>query len=244
MEMFAMLAIFVFAATAALSLPDQTDIPDGFSTVTCPTIEAAERMFNDYHMVKPAPNDHTVNVELFFEGLAATGCTQASGPIAIDTVTARKALVIAGRPERYIRYIGRDVKGATVHGIVNEDGNNGYHRTALAEWLGQRSADGWLDARGSSEEGWTFQRCATLAEARAVVSSLSGITDEKRFREALSKALVRAKCRPASDRYFVLGKFEEASIECGDECFIDLTALEARDRSGQTIGLVFDGSLM
>lgn len=242
--MFAMLATFVFTATAALPLPDQTDIPDGYSTVTCPTIGAAERMFNDYHSVKPAPNDHGIDVDLFFEGLAATGCTQTSGPITIDTVTARKSLTISGKPERYVRYIGRDAKGATVHGIVNEDGNNGYHRTALAEWLGQRSADGWLDARGSSEEGWTFQRCATVADARAVVGSLSGITDERTFRDTLSKALVRAGCRPASDRYFVLGKFEEASIECGDECFIDLTALEARDRSGQTIGLVFDGSLM
>lgn len=242
--MLAVLAPFVFAATAALPLPDQTDIPDGYSTVTCPTIDAAERMFNDYHSVKPAPNDHTIDVELFFAGLAATGCTQASGPIVIETVTARKSLAIAGRPERYIRYIGRDAKGGTVHGIVNEDGNNGYHRTALAEWLGQRSADGWLDARGSAEEGWTFQRCATVADARAVVSSLSAISDEKTFRDSLSKALARAKCRPASDRYFVLGKYEEASIECGDECFIDLTALEARDRSGQTIGLVFDGSLM
>lgn len=242
--MLAMLATFVFATTAALPLPDQTGIPDGYSTVTCPSAEAAERMFKDYHSVKPAPNDHTIDVELFFAGLTATGCTQVSGPITIDTVLSRKTLMIAGKPERYIRYIGRDAKAATVHGVVNEDGNNSYHRTALAEWLGQRSADGWLDARSSSEDGWIFHRCDTVADARAVVSGLSAIKDEKAFREALGKALTRAKCRPASDRYYVLGKYEEASIECGDECYVDLTALEARDRSGQTIGLVFDGALM
>lgn len=242
--MIATWAALVFAATAALPLPDQTDIPEGFSTVSCPAIGAAETMFNQFHSVQPAPDNHTIDVELFFEGLAATGCKQTSGPIVIDSVISRRTLQLADRPERYIQYSGRDSAGATVHGIVSEDGNNGYHRTELAEWLGQRSSDGWLDARSSAEEGWIFYRCETVGEARTIVAALAGISEEKAFRSALEKALSRSKCRPASDRYYVKAKFEYAGVECGDECFIELNALEARDRSGRDIGLIFDGALM
>ena len=111
-------------------------------------------------------------MELFFEGLKATGCSQTSvnmkGTITIDQVFQRKALKLASGDERVIRFSGINSQGKRVAGIVNEDGNNGMARTQLAEWMSDRAADGWLDARGNDPASLIFYRCDTAQGARNV----------------------------------------------------------------------------
>lgn len=233
---------------SSLPLPDHTDIPDGFSMVLCPNQDAAKLMLDRYHDVKPAPNNHTSNIELFFAGLKATGCSQAGvemkGTITITQVMQRKTLPLASGEELLIRYSGIDPQGKPVAGIVNEDGNNGFARTDLAEWTSQRATDGWLNARGTDPQNLIFYRCSTAAAARNVVAQASKGKTEKAFRSLMKQGLEKEKCRPARDRYFVLARLQTADMECGDECVIELNALEAQDRSGLKVGLVFDGSLM
>lgn len=247
MPVFLTLAL-VAAQPTNLSLPEHTDIPDGFSTVICPSQDAAKTMLDRYHDVKPAPNNHLIDIDLFFQGLKATGCVQPGtdlkGTVTIDQVLQRKTLDLASGPERMIRYAGRNAQGQKVAGIVDEDGNNAYPRTELAEWMSQRGSDGWLDARNNDPANLIFYRCDSVEGARNVVASAGKAKTEKAMQAALKQALAREKCRAAGDRYFVLGRFENATFDCGVECAIELNALEAIDRSGTKVGLVFDGSLM
>jgi hypothetical protein len=246
-----LLSLLITAQAAALPLPDQLSIPDGHSTVVCPNVAAATTMLQQHHRVKPAPNNHGIDTDAFFAGLSATGCSQDSpsrkGEVVIQSVVMRISLPIAGGDERYIVYRGvNKVDGTPLTGIVSEDSNNSYARTELAEWLVGRSSDGWLDARGSVDGGMIFYRCDTPAQATAVVDQLKGKENapSKGFNASLKKLAAAQKCRQASDRYFVRQILSEAGNICGDECFISLTSLEAIDRSGLTVGLVYDASLM
>jgi hypothetical protein len=91
-----------------------------------------------------------------------------------------------------------------------------------------------------------FYRCETAAQASAIVGGLAGMEDmpTKSFKAKLKAQLAAQKCRPAQDRYFITALRGEAGNSCGFECYIGLTALEAIDRSGTGVGLVYDSSLM
>jgi hypothetical protein len=241
-------AMLLAAQAGALPLPEHVDIPSEHSTVICPDQTAATKMIDQYYRVKPAPNNHTIDIEHFFEGLSATGCTQdgqRKGVVTIKSVKSRNKVELAGGPERILRYEGVDSTGKTMVGIVSEDGNNTFPRTDLARWLSLRGSDGWLDARDNF--GSTiFYRCPSTQQARNVVSAVKGMEKAKdtTFRKKLHASAQQNGCRAASDRYMVKAVFESTGNECGFECYIDLTALGAVDRAGIEVGLVFDGSLM
>ncbi|HMS20673.1 hypothetical protein [uncultured Sphingorhabdus sp.] len=243
----ALLAFLLLAATPE-PLPEHIDIPNERSTVICPTQAAAQTMLDQYYRVKPAPNNHTIDIEHFFAGLRATGCAQdveRTGVVTILSAKSRATVELAGGSERMLRYEGRDEAGKVLAGIVSEDGNNSFPRTDLARWLSVRSRDGWLDARGEQSTS-IFYRCSTPDNAKAVVSSLKGMEQAKEdvFSKKLATSAALQGCRPATDRYLVTALLDSAGNECGFECYVDLTALAALDRSGMQVGLVFDGALM
>lgn len=246
-----LISLLIAAQVATLSLPDQLNIPDGHSTVICPTLEAAKTMVTRHYRVKPAPNNNVIDTDQFFAGIKATGCSQDSpsrkGEVIIQSVVSRTKLSLADGEERVIVYQGiNKVDGSPLIGIVDEDSNNGYARTKLAEWMIGRTSDGWLDARNNDGGTMIFYRCGTPAQAKAVVEKLSGMKNSppKNFTASLQKQATAQQCRPASDRYYVTQILGAAGNACGEECYVDLTALEAIDRSGMRVGLIFDASLM
>ena len=243
-----LLPIFFALQSAAQPLPEHADIPEQHSTVICPDQKSADAMMAGYYRVNPAPNNHTIDVDHFFEGLRATGCSQdgeREGVITIRSVKARLEIALADSIERMVQYEGVDQSGRKIIGIVDEVSNNGYPRTELAEWLSVRSENGWLDA-GSGDAPQIFYRCAAPDQAKAVVSALKGMekATEQAFQAKLEKAAATQGCRKASDRYMVTALLESAGNECGFECYIDVTALTAIDRSGMQVGLIYDGALM
>ncbi|WP_147291688.1 hypothetical protein [Sphingorhabdus pulchriflava] len=246
--MSSLFSLFLMLQSATVPLPEHIDIPNEHSTVICPTQAAAQIMLDQYYRVKPAPDNHTIDIEHFFAGLRATGCSQDAerkGVVTILSAKSRATVELAGGSERMLRYEGRDEAGKVLAGIVSEDGNNSFPRTDLAQWLSVRSSDGWLDARGE-QPGSVFYRCSTPDKAKAVVSSLKGMEQAKEnlFSKKLAASAAQQGCRQATDRYLVTGLLDSAGNECGFECYIDLTALSALDRSGMQVGLIFDGSLM
>jgi hypothetical protein len=237
-------------ATALLPLPDHVDIPDGYSTTICPTEAAARTMLADYFRVKPAPNNYTTDTDRYFAGLKATGCSQDSprdGTVIIRSVVARAEFTLARGKETYIVYRGvMGSAGKPVIGIVDEGGNNGFPRTELAGWKETHTRDGWLDSRSMDKESGILYLCPTPQSALAVVTAMKGLT-KVQWQPYLAKVkqLGAAKgCRPARDRYFVAALLDNTYNDCGNECGIDLTAIEAIDRSGLKVGLVFDASEM
>lgn len=237
-------------AAAVLPLPDHVDIPDGFATTICPTEAAARTMLADYFRVKPAPNNHNTDTDRYFAGLKATGCSQDSlrdGTVTIRSVVARAEFTLARGKETYIVYRGvMGSAGKPVFGIVDEGGNNGFPRTELAGWKELHTRDGWLDSRSMDKESGILYLCPTPQSALAVVTAMKGLT-KVQWQPYLAKVkqLGAAKgCRPARDRYFVAALLDNTYNDCGNECGIDLTAIEAIDRSGLKVGLIFDASEM
>ncbi len=235
---------------ATLPLPDRLDVPESYSTVLCPSEAAARTMVAEYHRVKPAPLNHTLDTDRFFAGLRATGCTQdspRSGSIVITAAVQRFEVPVATGKETYLLYRGTmGPERKPVIGIVDEGGANRAPRTELAEWKDVRTTDGWLDVQVHDPANTTFYRCDSAVKASAVVKAMQGMSTaaSTAFQRKLKQQLSLNGCRPARESYFVTALRERAGNECGDECFVDLTALEAIDRSGLTVGLVFDGSLM
>lgn len=239
------------AAAPGNPLPEQRDIPDGFSAVVCDNQAKATKMLT-YYQVKPAPKNFGTDTKAFFAGLKATGCKQKSslrnesGDIAIDQVVKRVTLRFKRGPNRFIQFVGRWPDGRVVHGIVDEDWNNRMPRTPLAKWMDQRSEDGWLDTRLSEHGGFSghFYRCKTAKQARGAVRLIKKreAIDDSAFDRNVTSIAKNAGCRRAADKYFVTAKFENADFDCGHECYVDITALEAIDQSGQRVGLIFDAS--
>ncbi|MFN3749035.1 MAG: hypothetical protein ACK4SJ_10150 [Sphingorhabdus sp.] len=246
--MSAILAMLFAMQSAPEPLPEHLDIPFEHSTVICPSQAAAKTMIDDYYRVKPAPNNHTIDIEHFFEGLRATGCAQDAerkGAITIKSVQSRRMVELADGNERMLSYEGIDGAGRTIIGIVDEDSNNAFPRTKLAEWLSVRARDGWLDAR-SAEAPSIFYRCPGPEQARTAVSAVKGMekAKEEAFLQKLKASAAQQGCKIATDRYLVTALLDNAGNECGFECYVDLAALEALDRSGMKVGLIFDGTLM
>jgi hypothetical protein len=244
-------SLLLATQAVALTLPDHVGIPEGHSTVICPSVESAKTMLLQHHRVKPAPNNHGINTDEFFAGIKATGCSQDSpsrkGEVIVQSVVARITLTMADGDERYIVYRGvNKFDGSPLIGIVNEDSNNSFARTDVARFMVGHASDGWLDARDNANGNRIIYRCDSPSQAKTVVEKLSGMetSASKKFTADLKKHTAAQKCKPASDRYFVTQILTQAGNSCGDECYVDLNALEAIDRSGIRVGLVFDASLM
>jgi hypothetical protein len=246
----AFLPLALLLQSAPLPLPEKLDIPDNHSWVYCPNQAAAKTMLDQYYRVQPAPNNHGLDIQHYFRGLEATGCEQSpesfSGAIAIKQVLQRRKLDQADEDDRYIRFQGQDKDGNIVAGIVDEDSNNQMPRTPLAEWLSTRATNGMLDARGDNSGGRLFYRCDSVDAAKATVSAASKSTkgDVTKFEGKVAKLAAQNGCRPAMDKYIVTATHNVASFDCGFECYVELTALSATDRSGVSIGLIFDASLI
>lgn len=240
--------LLLMAPSVADQLPEHVDIPAEHSTVICPNQGAAQTMIDGYYRVKPAPENHTIDIEHFFEGLRATGCTQdgeRSGAITIKSVKSRFTVELADGHERLLRYDGVDAVGRPIAGIVSEDSNNAFPRTDFAKWVSVRTSDGWLDARGA-EAPTIFYRCPGPDRAKIAVAAVKGMekANEAAFLKKLQASAAQQGCKRATDRYLITALLDTAGNECGFECYVDLAALEALDRSGMKVGLIFDGTLM
>ena len=246
-----LISLLIAAQVATLSLPDQLNIPDGHSTVICPTLETAKTMVTRHYRVKPAPNNNVIDTDQFFAGIKATGCSQDSpsrkGEVIIQSVVSRTKLSLADGEERVIVYQGiNKVDDSPSIGIVDEDSNNGYARTKLAEWMIGRTSDGWLDARNNDGGTMIFYCCGMPAQAKAVVEKLSGMKNSppKNFTASLQKQATAQQCRPASDRYYVtqiLGARRKC-LRRGMLCRPD--GVGGNRPVGMRVGLIFDASLM
>jgi hypothetical protein len=233
-----------------LALPEQTTIPVSFSTVICPDHASASRMLNDYVKVGSAPENHQKITELFLQGLTDTGCQQksqledAKGVITIEKVEQRIVQDLATGPNRYIHFSGKWADGSPLVGLVDEDWNNRLPRTKLADWLSEFvSPDGWLMAEPAASLPRLY-RCDDSTKARKAVADTvkAKAKTTRSYEKALSKAATAQGCRAAQDRYFVIGKYENVALDCGFECYYEYNALEAYDRSGLKVGLLFDSS--
>ncbi len=238
---------------ADTALPDRTDIPSGFSSVVCEDKITARRMFDDYYKMRPAPKNFGKNTDLFFEGLKTTGCRQKSQikdrrgkNIQIEKVHQRKFFETRTKTVRYILYSGRWDDGKSVYGIVDEGWNNRFPRTDLAEWLSQRAVDGWLKVNHSHEYQPIFYRCNSVPQARTAVKMLKSENSRSNqdFEAQIGEAAKEHGCRKAMESYFVTARHERVDRDCGHECWYEINALEAIDRSGQKVGLIYDGALM
>ncbi len=226
----------------SLPLPTRTDVPeDRGGVVLCPDRASAETMFSTY-IADGKAGSTMINLDLFFAGLQATGCTQGGGPLTVSRVEDRKKLAEGG----FIRFIGVRPDGSMVIAIMNEDANNRHPRTALERWLEPRSDDGTLTIDAASARAY---RCPSVAAARAVVTAITATdgaagSGQARQSQALKAALRRQRCTMASGTFTITDVHEVRMIELGFEAVEEWTALSATDAAGRSIGLVYDGSLM
>lgn len=247
-------ALLLMAAPAAaempLALPEQATIPVNFSAVICRDHASASRMLNDYVKVGSSPENQKNYTELFLQGLKDTGCQQksqledAKGVITIAKVEQRIVQDLPTGPNRYIHFSGKWADGSPLVGLVDEDWNNRLPRTELAEWLSDYvSYEGWLVAEPTASLPRLY-RCADATKARKAVADTvkAKAKTTRSYEKALAKAATAQGCRAAQDRYFVIGKYEKAALDCGFECYYEYNALEAYDRSGLKVGLLFDSS--
>lgn len=241
----AALVIMMAAQGGGEPLPAKTDIPNDFSTVICPTETAARTMLATYYGVQPAPRNHTIDTELFFKGLAATGCTQNS-PAAKSTITIqqalqRRTLTLAPGRETYLVYRGVNASGTRVVGIVDEKGNAKHPRTEYERWLAEFMPDGVLNHDPATME--KLYLCTAVDGARAAVRAIPSKGNVATRNAAFAKARTANGCREAvAGRYKITARYENRTIACGFECEDVWNALAATDPRGRAVALIFDGS--
>lgn len=236
-------------ALAQQPLPAKTDIPADYSTTICPDAASAQKLLT-FVTVKPAPENHIIDVDRFFEGLSATGCAQSpdslAGPVMIKRALARHAINLADGPEVHLAYAGTDAQGRDLFGVVNETGNDKAPRTPLERWLSDYAPNGILIVEDGVHDVPLAYRCGTVTSARRVVTAISesdSISDDAK-QKAFESALKSEKCTAATGRFSVTAVHEERAVGCGYECAAVWTALAAKDATGDAIGLIFDGGMM
>lgn len=239
------LAMTVAAQSASEPLPQKTDIPNDYSTVICPTEAAARTMLASYYGVQSAPRNHTIDTSLFFQGLAATGCSQdsvdAKSVITIQQAVARRTLKLASASETYLVYRGANAKGVRVIGIVDETGNNKHPRTEFERWLSEFVPDGQLNYDPATMS--TVYLCASVDDARAAVRAIPATGSKAVQNQAFGKARAANACRQApAGRYKITARYENRDIQCGFECEDIWNALAATDARGRAVALIFNAS--
>ena len=230
-------------------MPEHRDISENYSTVVCPNEAAGHQLLNDFYRAKPRPRGNGRDLKLFFAGLEKTGCIQngpkKEGGATIKKVVQRKTLKYRTWSETFILFQGVNAAGTEFAGILNESGNNGFPRTELMRWLGQWGDDGYIDARNALKNTTFIRtyRCPSSNSARQVVKVMQRAPKTgKGQQRALANSVKNQNCMPARDAYYITKKFENAEFDCGHECYDAWTALEGIDRSGITVGLVFNAS--
>lgn len=226
-------------------MPRFRDIPPDFTTTICATPQAAEQMLRSLS-VRPAPNNHDVDVQSYFRALSATGCVQdyrdRKDEVTIKRVLARTSFRLATRSTTWMAYEGR-LSGKKIFGIVDEQANDQAPRTPLDRWMsGRTTTPGQLDVTAPTEVPLAYA-CPTGKDARGVVTGLG--TGSASQRKQQFSSLLRIKgCAKASGIWRPTALLGNVSIECGFECANDWTALEAIDPKGRKMGLIYDGSMM
>ena len=239
------LALVLVAQGTTEALPLRTDIQTDFSTVICPSEAAARDMLATYYGVQPAPRNHTIDTALFFQGLAATGCSQNS-PVATSVITiqqalARRTVKLASTSESYLVYRGTNAKGIRVVGIVDETGNNKQPRTEFERWLSEFASDGLINYDPATMS--TVYLCSTVDGARAAVRAIPAKGGKAVQNAAFGKARAANACRQApAGRYKITARYENRDIQCGFECEDIWNALAATDARGQAVALIFNAS--
>ena len=223
-------------AQQPLPLPTKTDIPSDYSTVICPTRDAAQAMLGNHYV----PDKNWFDGPIFFSGLKATGCNQESGPLRIVSVLGRKSIQ-AGPSGIYLFYQAVRPNGETVYGVVHESGNNNHPRTPFERWLQTYAPGGMLKILAAEKRAYI---CKNPAVAMKFVSSiptatLKGVTKAKQL-QAKAIALKSNGCAYASGNYHVTAVHNETYINLGFEASEVWTAITARDARGQVVGLVYD----
>ncbi len=236
--MFAFVMHMAAPGTPAIPLPAKTDVPaDMGGVVLCADDPTARRMYETYFVDKPGST--LINLDAFFAGLKATGCTQTSGPLTISRVDQRKKLADGS----YIRFAGLTPDGKPVYGILNEDANNRFPRTDLERWLENRMQNGIINM---AEYDRTVYRCPSVQSARAVVTAIpeGEKVSSNRQVKALKNTLKKQKCGKISiGKFTVKAVHESRWIIYGEEDAQEFTALTVIDENGKTVGLVFDGAM-
>jgi hypothetical protein len=241
----AALVMMMAAQGGGQPLPSKTDIPNDFSTVICPTEAAARTMLGTYYGVRPAPRNHTIDTDLFFKGLAVTGCMQNS-PDAKSTITIqqafhRRTLELAPGHETYLVYRGVNANGARVVGIVDETGNNKHPRTEFERWIADFLPGGVLNHDPAAMD--KLYLCSTVDGARAAVRAIPAKGNAATRNVAFARARTANSCREAAaGRYKIIARYENRTIPCGFECEDVWNALAATDARGRAVALIFDGS--
>jgi hypothetical protein len=230
--------------SGSLALPQKRDIPANFSTVICADEQKARRFINDYIIANAYASN--IRSERFFEGLAATGCFQGTGPLQIEEVLVRKS-VVQGETLGHILYRATGPSGETVFGIVNEIGNNSVPRTPFEEWLSLHTQDGILMA--DHNEKLTYV-CSSPQAAQAAVATLSrakrnGVRGN-RLKRAKDSAFRTGGCMATQGRFRVRSVHRSIAVYFGEdaESMEDWTAITALNSRSQVIGLLHNSSLL
>lgn len=222
-------------------LPARTDIPEDYSAVVCPGDAAAIAMLRDHHRESPYGNLDTPE---FMRGLAATGCEQDGGPLEIERVIQRRAIG-TGQDGPFIAFEARRPNGEIVFGTVDEGGNNAHPRTPLERWAQIHAPGGMLEAQAGEQRAYL---CPSTSAAQGVIAAIPptrepGVEDPRQS-QAFASSIRTQRCVEASGRFRVTEVHASAFISLGFEAGEDWTALTAIDVNGNTVGLVYDASLM
>ncbi|MFC0590146.1 hypothetical protein ACFFF7_12030 [Novosphingobium aquiterrae] len=232
----------VSPTSAGEAKPEKRDIPADYSTVTCSNEASARAMISDYYR----PNDNgAFDVYRFFDGLKVTGCQQAGGPIVIEEVLARKRVGATHQ----ILYRGSRSTGATVFGLVDEEGNNRAPRNAFERWIATYATGGFLnpDPQKSPAQKPSYL-CPTPQAAQKVISAIPavqqpGVMNAPQVSAKLA-ALNANGCTIASGRFEVIAVHGSVFISLGYESGETWTALTALDSHRRVVGILHDDDLM
>lgn len=229
----ASLALLAGASLCAAQepLPARTDIPADFSTVICPGEAAAATMLRDHY----APAGNRYDIRTFMAGLKATGCVQASGPITIERVQARRRFP----DETVLFYAGRRPGGQAVFGHVWEEGFVRHPRNHFERWLDLHAKDGKVP---KFAKGVEIHVCPTVKAAQRVVAAIPpvhepGVNNPHQVK-ALKSGLRRHGCKPGAGPFTVSAVHKSTFISRGNEAGEEWASLTATNTRGENLGLV------
>ncbi len=236
-----LMAVLHAPVAKAGDLPAQRDIPADLSTVICPDADSARVMLTDYFALDTRGIFDTTR---FFDGLKATRCEQASGPLMIREALARKQLR-QREDGHYLAYRAQRPDGSSVFGIVDEALNGRFPRTAQAQWLALHAPSGRLINHNGGGKLYLCRSPEAAAGAIRAIPKLRepGVANPHQFR-ARDRAFAEAGCIMARGEFRITAVGRAIFVSTGYETGEEWTALEGLDAQGRKVGLIFDAWVM
>lgn len=229
---------FAFASMPAAhaqteALPQQVEIAEDFGTYLCPSENAARRMAGHLQRSDIAG------------GYQATGCRarpDRSGAIRITQVLQRFRIDAFVPPQTYMLYRGTATDGREVIGLVSEDGNNRHPRDALGYFLRDHSRDGTITAEAHNPAYVCPDGVAAAKAVVALADRARSVAPAARRAASLREALAANGCSLAQGQYRVTALNQRQQAEPSLEAEEDWVALSATDRTGRTVGLLYNAA--